>query len=72
MNGILEITIFILLVILLGVLILFINFLIELPNVNWSNHEEVEKTSVNALLYPFILIIISSLITIAIMTYLKY
>ena len=72
MNGILEITIFILLVILLGVLILFINFLIELLNVNWSNHEEVEKTSVIALSYPFILIIISSLITIAIMTYLKY
>lgn len=72
MDGILGITILILLVVLFGVLIHFINFLIELPNVNWSNHEEVEKTSVNALLYPFILIIISSLITIAIMTYLKY
>lgn len=72
MEGVLGISNLILLVILIGTLIQYVNFLLGLPAVNWKNQEEIEKTSIIAISFPFILILISALLTISIMTYLKY
>ena len=72
MAGILGITNLFLLITLIVTIIQYVNFILELPNKNWGSQEEMEKTSIMAISFPFILIIISSLLTISIMTYLKY